>query len=250
MAASAARAGEGARPAPTSHGVAVVELFTSEGCSSCPPAEDVFDRVVSEAQAAGDAVVPLAFHVDYWDSLGWPDRFSSPAFTERQQDYSRAFGESSLYTPEMIVAGSEHFVGSNRARAETAIAAALSRPAAVEVALRVVRSTPDTFAVHYAIGGAGGPPSKLWIGLVQRSATVHVAAGENAGRTLRHTHVVRAFVESSVSADSAGSANGDAVIRSPWSPGRHEADIVAIVARGGAPRGGEILGAASIDVSP
>ncbi len=135
--------------APTHPGVAVVELFTSEGCSSCPPADAVLARIDREARASGRAVVPLAFHVDYWDGLGWPDRFSSADSTSRQRDYASAFGESGLYTPQMVIGGLDRFVGSDGAQADARIAAALRRPAEVGVALRVDRTGAGAVYVHY-----------------------------------------------------------------------------------------------------
>ena len=225
--------------------VAVVELFTSEGCSSCPPAEAVFERVVSQARAAGDRVVPLAFHVDYWDDLGWPDRFASPDFTARQRDYTRAFGDSGMYTPEMIVGGGDHFVGSDASRAAAAIASALARPSAVHPTVHVTRKAPDSIAVHVDVDGdaSGADGAELWIGVVQRSATVHVERGENAGRTLRHTDVVRAFVESALRG-----GTGDAVVHLPWVPAAHEADVVALVQRREGRSARAVLGADAAEV--
>jgi hypothetical protein len=230
---------------PGGPGIAVVELFTSEGCSSCPPAEAVFERIARRARDSGERVVPLSFHVDYWDGLGWPDRFSSPDFTERQRRYSRAFGDSGMYTPEMIVGGAAHFVGSDGARAESAIASAIARPVPVRLALQVVRKAPDTWLVHYDVvdGSAATEGATLWIGVVQRSATVHVGAGENAGRTLVHTDVVRAFVESPMHA-----ATGEAVLRAPWVPMPHEADVVAFVQQGEGRDAMAILGADRVEL--
>ena len=94
-------------------GVAVVELFTSEGCSSCPPADDVLNALAADARTRHTRVFALAMHVDYWDSLGWPDPFASPAMTSRQQDYARSFGVRGLYTPQMVVGGAEEFTGSD-----------------------------------------------------------------------------------------------------------------------------------------
>src|SRR5579872_1033847 len=100
---------------PTSPGgIAVVELFTSEGCSSCPPA----DLALADLERQSRAVYALEFHVDYWDRLGWPDRFSSPDWTRRQREYAEAFGARGLYTPQMIVGGTDAFTGSDRARAQ------------------------------------------------------------------------------------------------------------------------------------
>ncbi len=171
-------------------GVAVVELFTSEGCSSCPPADGVLADLSRQGREGGQPVYAIAFHVDYWDGLGWPDRFSSPEHTERQRAYSRAFGASGLYTPEMIVDGREAFVGSDRDHARDSVARALARPATATVSLRARPSGPGAVAVDYDVKGAPAG-AVLSIVVVDRSASVAVRAGENAGRTLHHTDTAR-----------------------------------------------------------
>src|ERR1700761_4599853 len=92
-------------PSQTSTACAVVELFTSEGCSSCPPADAALAEIVADARKSGAPIFPLAFHVDYWNNLGWTDRFSDPAYSRRQSDYARARKADDLYTPQMIVNG-------------------------------------------------------------------------------------------------------------------------------------------------
>src|ERR1700722_4743220 len=117
---------------PDGDGVAVVELFTSEGCSSCPSA----DVVLGELAADGNPrVFPLAFHVDYWNSIGWNDAFSSEAWTQRPRDYAASFGASSVYTPEMVVGGVDAFVGSDRAQARAAIGRALAHRPTTQLTL-------------------------------------------------------------------------------------------------------------------
>ena len=110
----------------------LLELYTSEGCSSCPPA----DRWLSSRVAADPSFTALAFHVDYWDRLGWKDPFSSDAATARQNAYAKAWGTRRLYTPQMVVNGREEFVGSSEAQADAAVAAALKRPATVALDAR------------------------------------------------------------------------------------------------------------------
>src|SRR5213083_200276 len=104
----------------------IVELFTSEGCSSCPPADDVLTRLVTTQPVPGAEIIALGEHVDYWDRLGWKDRFSSAALTGRQQGYQTRFNTDSIYTPQMIVDGRAQFVGSDAAAARKAIARTLS----------------------------------------------------------------------------------------------------------------------------
>jgi hypothetical protein len=158
---------------------AVVELFTSEGCSSCPPAE----AYVGELAQHPD-VLALTFHVDYWDGLGWRDRFASPAATARQRGYAQALRLSSVYTPQAVIDGAREFVGSDRSR----IGGALSEPRsgiAVGVALQ-----QGTLVVALP-GQAGATPSDVLLVAYQRSAVTPIGRGENAGRTIRETNVVR-----------------------------------------------------------
>jgi hypothetical protein len=176
---------------PGATGFAVVELFTSEGCSSCPPADDVFRDLASEAKRTGSRVYALAFHVDYWNSLGWPDPYSSASSTDRQRAYARALRQQGVYTPEMIVNGREGFVGSDASRARRLVEASRRGPAGTAVELRpmLIERRPS---VDFSVAD---PPagSVLQLALVQVAAESHVAAGENEGKTLRHAHVVRAL---------------------------------------------------------
>jgi hypothetical protein len=180
---------------------AVVELFTSEGCSSCPPADEFLNSLAADADKNGKRVFPLAFHVDYWNYLGWRDPFSAPQYTQRQEAYSRATHNRSLYTPQIIVDGTDAFVGSDRVHARRAIADALKRSVAVELKLRAIATTNHSVSVAYEITGA--PMSAvLNIALVESGLVQKVPRGENAGRTLRHNNVVRSF--RSVSPDKTG----------------------------------------------
>ncbi|MEV4656782.1 DUF1223 domain-containing protein [Micromonospora sp. NPDC049301] len=192
--------------APPNGGFAVVGLFTSQGCSSCPPAEEVLTEIERDARTREQPVFALGFHVDYWDDLGWPDRFADAAFTARQQAYARAFGSGHLYTPQMVVNGTVEFVGSDRRRAASAIASALTS----------APSTPLTLSMQdYAAGAGGGqrvvlgyeterPGERtvLNVAIVERGLESEVARGENAGRTLRQDNVVRAFTSSGLDAES------------------------------------------------
>jgi hypothetical protein len=170
-------------------GVAVVELFTSEGCSSCPKADVLLADIAHEADPRVDT---LAFHVDYWDSLGWRDRFASPAFTERQREYAASFGENGVYTPEMIVNGTEAFTGSDAARARAAIARAVAAPPSARLTLSAASADASSARVTYRVEGAPAA-AVLDVALVEGGLASKVTAGENAGRTLRHDSVVRAF---------------------------------------------------------
>ena len=169
---------------------AVVELFTSEGCSSCPPA-DVLLGELTQREWAGD-VYGLAFHVDYWDRLGWKDRFSDKEFTRRQYRYSEVLTDTRVYTPQMVVDGRSGFVGSNRSRALLAIKDALARPDSVAVELSVEKVGPNRTRLAYTLSSVG-EGMQIVAALVQRKTETDVKRGENVGRILHHSHVVRSF---------------------------------------------------------
>ena len=220
VAAIRSAAAAGASPA---HGAgaepfAVVELFTSEGCSSCPPAERLLADLATAVRRDGRNVMTLEFHVDYWNSDGWTDPFSSAAWTGRQERYVQALGGGSPYTPQMIVNGTHGFVGSNRDQAQYSIDAALKRVATARVSLS---ATPvkDGVRVDYQVAGA--PDSALLcVALVESGLVSHVAKGENAGRTLSHESVVRAFVSKPLAGHGAGSLTLDAAPAAAGHPRR------------------------------
>lgn len=164
----------------------VVELFTSEGCSSCPPADNLLMRL---SRAFPDVeVIPLSEHVDYWNHLGWNDRFSSPLFSARQQDYGRAFQLENVYTPQMVVDGGAQFSGSDSARAQAEIRKAAQGPkAAMALAMR------SADVVHLQVSGVpqGVRNVDLFLAITETGLETIPRAGENSGHRLRHTGVVR-----------------------------------------------------------
>jgi hypothetical protein len=168
--------------------VAVLELFTSEGCSSCPSA----DRLLPELAKLDSNIIPLSFHVDYWNRLGWEDPFSNSGYSDRQRAYSRQFNLESIYTPQLVVNGEYEFVGSSRSKAESIIKTVLKEKALVRLAVDNVKMSNDklSFVVH-----AEGDFKKdnLLAALVQKQVTINVKAGENSGAKLSHTNVVRTF---------------------------------------------------------
>ncbi|MBA4119766.1 MAG: DUF1223 domain-containing protein [Isosphaera sp.] len=171
--------------------VAVVELFTSEGCSSCPPADALLSALIADAGAKNAAVYALSFHVNYWDNLGHPDPFASAAFTDRQYAYADAFRARSVYTPQMVINGSAEFVGSDAKQAARQIEAALSRGTAGTLGLTAARRGD---AAEVALDARGLPEGAVvHVALVERGLKTAVRRGENAGRTLAHDNVVRAF---------------------------------------------------------
>jgi len=171
-------------------GFAVVELFTSEGCSSCPPADRLLAQLASRAD--NDApIFALSFHVDYWNYLGWTDPYSDAAFSARQRTYSRVLGEG-VYTPQMIVNGHEVFVGSNASKAEQALRKALAQPAPVELSLDLNKLAADELQATYHADHLPAD-AVVHLALVERGLAQDVTRGENTGRTLTHENVVRTF---------------------------------------------------------
>jgi hypothetical protein len=171
---------EGQPPPRAPAGPVIVELFTSQGCSSCPPA----DRLL--ANLAGDpsvAVAPLSFHVDYWNDLGWADPYSQPAWTERQHQYARALGDSRVYTPELVVGGAVGMVGSNASQVRAAIDQA-ARPA-----LLAARATWSKDAVEIATTAPGD--AEVLVAIWESERTVKVTRGENSGSKLSNARIVR-----------------------------------------------------------
>ncbi len=161
----------------------VIELFTSQGCSSCPPAEQLVAKIAHDGAIGGRPVVPLAFHVDYWDDLGWADPFALPAWTERQHEYARALGDRSVYTPQLVVGGRVGFVGSNTARTVQAIAAA---PAPVKIAATATWSRSSV-----TVQATAPADADVFVAIWQDAPATKVQRGENAGATLGGEHVVR-----------------------------------------------------------
>ena len=185
-------------------GPVLVELFTSEGCSSCPPADALLARLEKPE------VIVLSEHVDYWNDLGWRDPFSSAQFSERQSGYARRLGTQGNYTPEMVVDGQVEFVGSDARRAAMAIEAASHR-AKIGVQLSSVRRSAEEWVVHVEVAGVSEAASVM-VALVEPTMVSHVARGENRGRELKHAGVVRSLREAGVVAKG-GAFSKDVVLK-------------------------------------
>jgi hypothetical protein len=171
----------------------LVELFTSEGCSSCPPADLLLTRLVAEKTVGRAEIVALAFHVDYWNRLGWTDRFSAPAFTDRQHRYADAWKTDRVYTPQAVVDGRTEFVGTDVKRALEALGEAAARPHA-RVDLAPAGSADDprlTIAVEPPAGAAF--TADVHLAIAEDGLTSVVTAGENARKHLAHSAVVRSL---------------------------------------------------------
>jgi hypothetical protein len=171
----------------------LVELFTSEGCSSCPPADALLMRLGRTQPVREADVIVLEEHVNYWDSLGWKDPFSSEAATARQQEYGQAFGGRQVYTPQMIVDGHAEFVGSAESTALRAIRAAGARP---KPAASLSWASGGMLAIHIEplTNGAQGDTPQVVVAVAENTLHSDVKHGENAGRALEHDGVVRALV--------------------------------------------------------
>ena len=162
----------------------VVELFTSEGCSSCPPADNILARLER------DGIIVLGEHVDYWDGLGWKDRFSSPLFSSRQQDYGVAMHTGNIYTPQAVINGEKEVLGSDsRAVSQAILEAARSPRAPVELRL----SAAQTIAIQVGKLPPGSHKADVLLAITESGLESSVSAGENRGRKLQHPAVVRSL---------------------------------------------------------
>jgi hypothetical protein len=174
----------------------LVELFTSEGCSSCPPADMLLTRLAAEKTIGRAEIVPLAFHVDYWDRLGWKDRFSSAAFTERQNRYAAAWKTDRVYTPQAVVDGRIEFVGTDVNRALEALTASAARPhARVTIAPAVADEPASKRSVRVDVEPPTGVAftADVLLAVAEDGLSTEVTAGENARKRLQHTGVVRSL---------------------------------------------------------
>lgn len=174
-------------------GIAIVELFTSQGCSSCPPADAALRTIANVASKSQLPVYALSFHVDYWNRLGWKDPYSHAASSQRQRAYASAIKSNRIYTPQMIVNGTKEFLGSDRTQAHQAINQSLVRPTTAHVEIHLQRDQPQhQLQIQYEVSGSTR-------GNVLNLAAVHtpkpnsIPRGENSGRELSHVNVVRAF---------------------------------------------------------
>jgi hypothetical protein len=174
-------------PAPAQRKTVIVELFTSEGCSSCPPADDLLGRFQGSRSANGAEIIPLGFHVDYWNSQGWQDRFSTHSYTQRQETYAIRFGLGSPYTPQMVVDGRSEFVGNDSGRAQQVIIQAATQPEAADVQLAWAG---DKLSVH-ANSRENSSAIEVLLAITEDNLSSNVGAGENEGRVLHHAAVVR-----------------------------------------------------------
>ena len=173
----------------------IVELFTSEGCSSCPPADEVLATLDKAQPVPGAEIIALGEHVDYWNKLGWIDPYSSADCSQRQSSYASAFGSDSVYTPQMIVDGRDEFSGGNMSKARDAIAKAARLPKANIQLLASSGSKANEIQVSINISDlprpSSGDRSDVVLAVSENNLHSEVPRGENAGQFLRHSAVVR-----------------------------------------------------------
>ncbi|MBI1206144.1 MAG: DUF1223 domain-containing protein [Azospirillum sp.] len=222
-------------PPPATADSTVVELFTSQGCSSCPPADALLGEL-----AARDDVVALAFHVTYWDRLGWPDPFAAPWATDRQHAYRQAMSLPYVYTPQMVIDGQREVVGSHRGEVLAALAdRGRARPAGV--AVRLTRPAPDRLQV--SLPGQDRPlAAKVWLARYDAVNVTKVSAGENGGRRLTDVNAVRQLTD-------LGGWSGEArALTVPLTAGS-AAGGVAVIIQASNPSGqpGAVVGAAKLE---
>jgi hypothetical protein len=169
---------------------AVIELFTSQGCSSCPAA----DKLLAEFQA-DPSLIPLSLPIGYWDYLGWKDTLALPGHTARQRAYSHVRGDREIYTPQAVINGIAQAVGSDREGIEDAVAQSRNYPSSLSVPLKVTVADERVSVTLPARDRAEGVGGEVWLCAVSGSVPVKIARGENRGRTITYTNVVRRWVK-------------------------------------------------------
>ena len=172
--------------------VVLVELFTSQGCSSCPPADQVLQRLVEDAEAGQLEVIALSYHVDYWNRLGWKDPYSQAAFSERQRQYAQVLPDRRVYTPQMVIQGQQAHVGSREKEVRASILNISQQPppSTISTTLKAATSKNSQREISYKITGKTEGIT-LQMALVETALGNDVPRGENSGHHLTHTHVVR-----------------------------------------------------------
>lgn len=222
--------------------VALIELYTSEGCDSCPPA-DRWLGTLRDTGATRSRVVPLAFHVDYWNDLGWPDRFAQIAYTARQRDFVRRTNASTAYTPEVILNGREYLQWSKGAFVDE-LARIQAMPARADIGMTLTRQGRTLRIDADATGRKSAAPAELYVAIYENDLNSDVTAGENRGRRLHHEFVVRRLL-GPVAMNPEGKAQLRQTLALPadWKPA--DLGVAAFVQKSG---GTEILQAVALNV--
>lgn len=213
-------------------GFAVVELFTSEGCSSCPPADAVIAKI--EKESTDKPIYILAFHVDYWNRLGWKDVFSSADYSRRQNQYASWLHLQSVYTPQVVVNGRTEFVGSEEGTLRNTIKNNLEKTSAANLTLSNIKTDGGKVSVQYHTQG-NVSSDVLLLALIEKHAQSNVERGENSGRILSHVQIVRSLTSTPVK-----TGDGNASIALPKGFDAKGYELIAFLQN---PASGEISGA-------
>ncbi len=219
----------------------VVELFTSEGCSDCPRADALLTELDREHVAGNAELILLEEHVDYWNSQGWTDRFSASLYTQRQQDYIRHFHLASPYTPQMVIDGHLQGVGNNASAVRRMIAEASSSPKPSSVFLRLI--SPGKLGV--AVEDSSKGRHRVLLAVTEDDLTTNVRGGENGGRVLKHSAVVRELKTLGTTSNGKFETTASLPAKSDWK--KQDLRAIVLVQNTGS---GLILGAASIPYQP
>ena len=228
----------------------VVELFTSEGCSSCPPADSLLKRLSEEQPLDGIEIFALEEHVDYWNHLGWADPFSSSDFSRRQEDYASAIPNGGVYTPQMIIDGNAQLVGSRSSEVLDQIRSVSAHPLARLLLTAAPPANLHTRSIALVFDPSSTPPSAphldLWVAVTEKGLHSDVKAGENSGSTLFHAPVVRDLRKfHSVSLPLQGPANFKVDLRENWN--LSNLMVIAFLAH---PHSRQIVAAGSLVLAP
>ncbi len=223
----------------------LVELFTSEGCSSCPPA-DRFLQELDGQPIQGAEMIVLSEHVDYWNHIGWKDPYSASFYSERQSAYAKRFGLDSVYTPQMVVDGTSEFVGSNSGLADKAFRKALGVPKLPVHLSSISADASNTLHAHLETGALDGSrEADVYVAVALNRAESQVSAGENAGHRLAHVSVVKSLTKIGVLKQGQVLAQDVQLKLEPGSDSR-SLRLIAFVQE---PRQGRVLGAAAMSVT-
>ncbi|GAA6768692.1 hypothetical protein AAFH68_46480 [Flavobacterium sp. CGRL1] len=202
-------------------GFALLELYTSEGCSSCPPADELLGKIQNELKDKN--VYVLSYHVDYWDKQGWKDIFSNADFTKRQYDYAKYMEKDPIYTPQVIINGKIDYVGSQETSLRNGIKSALSKPVSANLSLEASQNE-NSLSVNYNVESTS-KNSRLLIAVVQKEAKSNVKRGENAHRVLSHYQIVRNLQ----SVDLNKAKKGTALVHLPKNYNTQDFEIIGFV---------------------
>ncbi|MBF5039877.1 DUF1223 domain-containing protein [Methylophilus sp. 13] len=206
---------------------ALVELYTSEGCSSCPPADQWLTRLKTQGTQFGN-IVPMALHVDYWDYIGWKDNFANPAFARRQRDMAASGHARGVYTPQIAINGQDSRSWLSDARFKSEVASINRMPAKAEIHLTINSPTPKSVQVSTSIKTAEAGPLVHYLALQENNLQSTVNAGENRGELLRHDYVVRQWLGPfKVGADGKISASHEIQLQPAWK--QRDLNVVAFV---------------------